>query len=153
MQGEQSIEAVASLAAGAIAADGKAARAAKKYEQWKSTPGWMVVTSRRSDDPLVDREDYAACCCAVQNFMVRRRPPSHHRYQRIYRVTREEARMGDDRVYERRQRNIHRRVDTFPQYHTCQCYVCRWVGVNVCALWCRWHCTRRVWAASGRRWG
>jgi hypothetical protein len=64
------------LAAGAIAADGKAARAARKYAQWKSTPGWMVVTSRRSDDPLVDREDYAACCCAVQNFMVRRILPA-----------------------------------------------------------------------------
>lgn len=36
----------------------------------KSIPGHFVVTSRRSDDELLDREDYAACCCAVQNLML-----------------------------------------------------------------------------------
>lgn len=33
-------------------------------------PGFFVLTSRRSDDPLLEREDYAACCCAVQNSML-----------------------------------------------------------------------------------
>ena len=30
-------------------------------------PGWMVVTCNKSDDELLQREDYASCCCAVQN--------------------------------------------------------------------------------------
>jgi len=29
-----------------------------------------VLTSRRSEDALLDREDYAACCCAAQNLML-----------------------------------------------------------------------------------
>ena len=33
-------------------------------------PGFFVLTSRRSDDSLLEREDYAACCCAVQNSML-----------------------------------------------------------------------------------
>ncbi len=41
----------------------KAADAAKR-------PGWMVVTSARSDDELLQQEDYAAVCCAVQNLML-----------------------------------------------------------------------------------
>ena len=28
------------------------------------------MTTRRSDDELTDRENYAACCCAVQNLML-----------------------------------------------------------------------------------
>ena len=30
-------------------------------------PGWLVVTCRRSDDELTEREDYASVCCAIQN--------------------------------------------------------------------------------------
>ena len=41
----------------------KAADAAKR-------PGWMVITSARSDDELLQQEDYAATCCAVQNLML-----------------------------------------------------------------------------------
>lgn len=33
-------------------------------------PGWLVVTCRRSDDELREREDYASCACAVQNLML-----------------------------------------------------------------------------------
>jgi nitroreductase len=33
-------------------------------------PGFFVLTSRRSEDPLLEREDYAACCCAAQNSML-----------------------------------------------------------------------------------
>jgi nitroreductase len=40
--------------------DFKAQDAAKR-------PGWMVVTCRRSDDELAEREDYAAVACAIQN--------------------------------------------------------------------------------------
>lgn len=41
-----------------------------KHDRWSRIPGWLVVTSVGSDDPLRDREDYAACCCAVQNMML-----------------------------------------------------------------------------------
>jgi nitroreductase len=33
-------------------------------------PGFFVLTSRRSEDALLEREDYAACCCAAQNAML-----------------------------------------------------------------------------------
>ncbi len=33
-------------------------------------PGWLVVTSNLSDDPLLQQEDYASCCCAIQNMML-----------------------------------------------------------------------------------
>ena len=35
-----------------------------------AVPGFLVLTTRRSADPLLDREDYAACCCAAQNLML-----------------------------------------------------------------------------------
>jgi nitroreductase len=36
----------------------------------EAIPGMLVLTSARSDDPLLEREDYAACCCAAQNLML-----------------------------------------------------------------------------------
>jgi nitroreductase len=36
----------------------------------EAVPGFLVLTTRRSEDALVDREDYAACCCAAQNLML-----------------------------------------------------------------------------------
>jgi nitroreductase len=36
----------------------------------EAVPGMFVLTSSRSDDVLVDRENYAACCCAAQNLML-----------------------------------------------------------------------------------
>jgi len=38
-----------------------------KSARWDAVPSWFVVTSRRSEDEVLDREDYGACCCAVQN--------------------------------------------------------------------------------------
>ena len=35
-----------------------------------AVPGFLVLTTRRSDDVLLDREDYAACCCAVHNLLL-----------------------------------------------------------------------------------
>lgn len=47
----------------------KGAKAADfKAKAWSEKPGWLVVTCRRSDDELLEREDYAACCAALQNF-------------------------------------------------------------------------------------
>src|SRR6188472_3424420 len=39
---------------------GEAAGAARRA-RLQSIPGFFVLTSRRSDDPLLEREDYAAC--------------------------------------------------------------------------------------------
>lgn len=33
-------------------------------------PGWLVVTCNKSDDELLQQEDYASCCCAIQNLML-----------------------------------------------------------------------------------
>lgn len=44
------------------------AAAAKKYERWSSIPGWIAISSLRSEDPMRDEENYAAVCCAIQNF-------------------------------------------------------------------------------------
>jgi len=41
-----------------------------RRERLKSIPGFFVLTSRRSHDALLDREDYAACACAAQNLML-----------------------------------------------------------------------------------
>jgi nitroreductase len=41
-----------------------------RRERLKSIPGFFVLTSRRSDDALLDREDYAASACAAQNLML-----------------------------------------------------------------------------------
>lgn len=51
------------------AAKGEAAGAARRA-RLGGIPGFFVLTSRRSDDSLRDREDYAACCCAAQNLML-----------------------------------------------------------------------------------
>jgi len=51
------------------ATKGERAGAARR-ERLKGIPGFFVLTSRRSEDALLDREDYAACCCAAQNLML-----------------------------------------------------------------------------------
>jgi nitroreductase len=33
-------------------------------------PGWFVLTSDLSNDPIEQQENYAACCCAAQNIML-----------------------------------------------------------------------------------
>lgn len=45
-------------------------QARAKDRRWRSVPGWLVVTCRRSDDEITAREDYAATACAVQNLML-----------------------------------------------------------------------------------
>lgn len=35
-----------------------------------AVPGWLLVTCRKTDDELTQREDYASCCCAVQNLLL-----------------------------------------------------------------------------------
>jgi nitroreductase len=36
----------------------------------RAVPGWLVVTCKVSEDPLLQQEDYAACACAIQNMML-----------------------------------------------------------------------------------
>lgn len=67
--GEQTAEAAARLAEQLDASKGERVAAAR-YARFKAIPGTFVLTSARSDDELVDRENYAACCCAVQNLML-----------------------------------------------------------------------------------
>ena len=38
-----------------------------KKERWGSVPNWMAVLSKRSEDPVRTREDYAATCCFIHN--------------------------------------------------------------------------------------
>jgi nitroreductase len=38
-----------------------------KAKSAAAIPGWLLVTCRKSDDELSQREDYASCCCAIQN--------------------------------------------------------------------------------------
>lgn len=41
--------------------------AAFKAKSAAAIPGWLLVTCSKSEDQLLQREDYASCCCAVQN--------------------------------------------------------------------------------------
>lgn len=41
--------------------------AAFKASSAAEIPGWLLVTCQKSDDELLQLEDYASCCCAVQN--------------------------------------------------------------------------------------
>ncbi len=41
-----------------------------KASAWSEKPGWLVVTCQRSDDELLQREDYGACCAATQNLLL-----------------------------------------------------------------------------------
>ncbi len=52
-----------------IAAKGERAGPVRRA-RLEAVPGLFVLTSARSEDALVDRENYAACCCAAQNLML-----------------------------------------------------------------------------------
>jgi nitroreductase len=41
-----------------------------KRQNWSEKPGWLVVTCQRSQDELLQQEDYAACSAAVQNLLL-----------------------------------------------------------------------------------
>ena len=52
-----------------VAAKGERAGPVRRA-RLEAVPGMFVLTSTRSDDALVERENYAACCCAAQNLML-----------------------------------------------------------------------------------
>lgn len=68
--GGERAEAIARLNAKHVAKERGEAAGQAKLERWLRIPGWLVVTCRRSDDVLREREDYAACCCAIQNLQL-----------------------------------------------------------------------------------
>ena len=41
-----------------------------KAQSWAEKPGWLVMTCRKSDDELTQKEDYAACSAAAQNLLL-----------------------------------------------------------------------------------
>jgi len=47
-----------------------ASKAKFKAKAAQDIPGWLVLTCKRSDDEVLQREDYASCCCAMQNLML-----------------------------------------------------------------------------------
>ena len=54
-----------------ICVEKKGEKAARfKRQSWSEKPGWLVVTCQRSQDELLQQEDYAACCAAVQNLLL-----------------------------------------------------------------------------------
>ena len=52
-----------------VAAKGERAGPVRRA-RLEAIPGVFVLTSARSEDALVERENYAACCCAAQNLML-----------------------------------------------------------------------------------
>jgi len=68
--GKEAIEQCLDLCRDIVAAKNGPDAAEFKREKWSEKPGWLVVTCRRSDDDLRQREDYAACAAAIQNFML-----------------------------------------------------------------------------------
>ena len=68
--GQETVERCLDLCFELVRAKKSEEAAAFKREQWSEKPGWLVVTCRRSEDELLQREDYAACAAAIQNFML-----------------------------------------------------------------------------------
>jgi nitroreductase len=68
--GRATADAIVDLAAELdAAAKGEKAGAARRA-RLAAIPAFFVLTTRRSGDALLEREDYAACCCAAQNLML-----------------------------------------------------------------------------------
>jgi nitroreductase len=68
--GQESIAACLSLCREIVTAKKDAKAADFKATSWSQKPGWLVVTCKRSDDEITQREDLDACAAAVQNLML-----------------------------------------------------------------------------------
>lgn len=53
-----------------IKSEGKDERRAAVKKRLDAIPGWLVLSSEISEDPIRLMEDYAACSCAAQNMML-----------------------------------------------------------------------------------
>ncbi len=67
LPGKETVERIVALNAEIVAANRTPEHGEHKRRVWQEKPGWLIVTCRRSDDGLREREDYAACCAAIQN--------------------------------------------------------------------------------------
>lgn len=70
LPGQETVTKILNLCQLMVTQKKSAELARHKKESWAEKPGWLIVTCRRSDDELREREDYAACSAAVQNFML-----------------------------------------------------------------------------------
>jgi nitroreductase len=68
--GPVTVRAVIELAVEIDAAKKGERAGAARRARLEAIPGYFVLTCRRSNEPLLDREDYAACCCAAQNLLL-----------------------------------------------------------------------------------
>ena len=68
--GKASIAACIELVRDIVTAKKDAKAGAFKAKSWAEKPGWLLVTCRRSNDEIMQREDFAACAAAVQTFML-----------------------------------------------------------------------------------
>ena len=68
--GNETVNAVIELNTEIVRESKGDAAANAKARRWRQMPGWFVLTSCKSDDPVRNQEDYAACCCAIQNLML-----------------------------------------------------------------------------------
>ncbi len=68
--GEKAMTANVELIRQITAENKNAAKAEFKAKAAENIPGWLVLTCRKSEDEVLQREDYAGCCCAMQNLML-----------------------------------------------------------------------------------
>ena len=68
--GEKAMKANVELIRQITAEKKDAEKAEFKAKAASEIPGWLVVTCRRSENEVLQREDYASCCCAIQNLML-----------------------------------------------------------------------------------
>lgn len=68
--GQETIDRCLDLCRDIVTATKSPEAAEFKRQSWSEKPGWLVVTCRRSEDELLQREDYAACAAAIQNLML-----------------------------------------------------------------------------------
>lgn len=68
--GSETAEAIVRLNAEIVTRRRGEAAGKSKLERWLGIPGWLLVTCRRDDDPVRDRENYAACACAIHNMQL-----------------------------------------------------------------------------------
>jgi len=68
--GQESIALALDLVQDIVTAKKGAKAGEFKAKSWSEKPGWLVVSCRKSEDALMQKEDYAACCAATQNFLL-----------------------------------------------------------------------------------
>ena len=68
--GEKAMEANVELIRQITAENSDASKADFKARAAENIPGWLVLTCDKSEDEVLQRENYASCCCAMQNLML-----------------------------------------------------------------------------------